>query len=313
MKSSQSLFPAMLAFAALLTHARAQLQVSIEFDRTMYVSGEQVIAVITVENQAGKDLVLGGPNNQSWLQMEVRNDHGKLMAPNGGGPKLDPLVVKNFDRVVRKIDMGAFYTIEQSGSYVVEPSVYFTPLSRWISPAKKGVFQVCSPKAAFWERTVALPKGHEHQGHYRRYKLFTNRTIMRMPTGNHDMELLYVQILDEDGGESLTIFPLNRILSYRDPQPTTDRDGQLHVLFMNDSDMYNHVVVDADGAVKDTRFYKPTDTSNPHLMQGSDGLVSVKGGRHFDPVTEEQKARERAKEVRSTADRPPGLPPLKRK
>lgn len=296
----------LLAGTALLGSARAQLLVNVSLERTNFVKHEPLIATVVVENKAGKDIVLGGPNKASWLNVDVRTSDGRIVAPDDESPFAESVVLKKDAVLSRKVNLMAYFPVEEPGFYQVSASVYFPDLQRWLASGRRPVFQVNSPRPAFWERTIGVQEGHAQAGRYRRYKLFTNKSNANTSTGGLELQLVYVQILDEETGMNLTTYPLGEILTYREPQPTTDKEGNLQLLFMSAPQMFTYVVIDCDGAIKERKLYR-SGADSPELMQSGDGYVSVRGGRMYDPVAEAERARAKAKETRSLSDRPPGL------
>jgi hypothetical protein len=288
---------------SLVASAKAQLGVTIRLDKSSFVSHEQVVAQISVENRAGKDIVLGGPSNTSWLQIDLRTSTGTIVGASNGEPKAETFVLKQGTTHTTKINLSKFYPIHEPGTYMVSCGVYFPELQRWLGSAGKSLIQVNSPKAAFWERTVGVPKSHPLYGRYRRYKLFTNKSNSITPTGNMELQLLYARIIDEETEENVATFPIGPILVYRDPQAATDSEGNLCVLYMAAPQVYQYLIMDVDGAIREQRVYKPTD-SMPTLMQAKDGYVTVRGGRVYDALTENLKEQEQEKSVKSLGDRP---------
>ena len=298
----------LLAFLTLLAaHAQAQLIVSVALARSNYIANEPLMAVVTIENRAGKDIVLGGPNKTSWLNVDVYTSDGRLLAPDGGSPSAEPTVIKDRAKITRSVNLMKFFPVENPGAYTVSASVYFPDLQRYIKAGRSPAFMINSPKTPFWERTVGLPKNHSQYGRYRRFKLFTSKSNFLLEGTAREVKLLYIQIIDEETGLNVSTYPLGEILTQRDPQPTTDKDGTLHVLYLCDPQTYCHTTIDCDGAVLDQKLFR-NGTSSPNLMESSDGYVTVRGGRLYDPITEADKARSDANDVRSLSDRPPGLP-----
>ena len=72
---------------------------------------------------------------------------------------------------------------------------------------------------------------------------------------------------------------------------------------MANPQLYQYVMLDVDGAVKEQAAYKSTDGS-PELMQTNTGEVRVRGGVIYDAIEEEIKAREPKNTVRGINERP---------
>ena len=286
------------------TVAQAQLGVSIALERTSFIKHEAIIAVVTVRNLAGKDVALGGPGEIGWLQINIERSDGTSVLPTAGGPKADTTMLKEGAAVTRRINVTNFFPLEEPGSYLLSCSAYFPGLQRWLNSENKMLFRVGSPRAAFWERTIGVPSGHPAAGHYRRYKLFTGKSSALTPAGSAEVQLLYLSISDEETEDNIVTFALGPILTYRDPQATTDRTGNLCVLYMSGPQMYQYVSLDVDGAVLEDKAYKPVGDAAPQLMQAKAGNVSVRGGALYDAIAEEDTRRTQQKQLRSLSDRP---------
>jgi hypothetical protein len=282
----------------------AQIGLSIELERTNFVAHEAVNAVITLRNQAGKDIALGGPAGQSWLQFNVQKADGGQVVATEGDPKVEPTMLKEGASLTRKINLARFYPLDEPGAYLVNCSMYFADLQKWLGSSNKALVRINSSRAPFYERTVGVPKSHAQAGRYRRYRLFTSKSSMKVATGQQqEVNLLYVSITDEETEENIATYPLGPILTYRDPQPITDRAGNLCVLYMATPQLYQYVTMDVDGAVKEQQTYK-TGGASPELMQTNTGEVRVRGGVIFDAINEEAKAKEEKSKIRGLNERP---------
>jgi hypothetical protein len=231
-----------------------------------------------------------------------------ILARNGEEPSASTHILKNGATITRKVDLQAFYPMEMGGQYVLGCSVYFPDLDKWIGATKKTSVVISRPRAPFWKQTFGGPEGSTIAGQYRRYSLFTTKSNFRNGPQVQEHNLIYVHIQNEKTDDTISIFPISPILNYYDPQPTVDRDANLHVLYMANPTMYSHVLIDPDGNIKDVKQYQSTENSKPSLMQTKTGSVNVRGGIAYDAIAAAQKARLRAAEEKSLSDRPPGLP-----
>ncbi len=295
----------LLIFLGCLQPLAAQLNITIDLERTNFVAHEAINAVVKIQNMAGKDIALGGPAGQSWLQFTVRNaETGAIVLATDGDPKVDPTMIKEGATLTKKIDLAHFYPLDIPSPYLVTCSVYFPDLQKWLGSPSKALVRVTSAKAPFYERTVGVPKTHSQAGRYRRYRLSTNKASIQIAPGqNQEVQLLYISIVDEETEQNIATYPLGPILTFRDPQPTTDRNGDLSVLYMANPQLYQYVKLDVDGAVKEQQTYKVAGGA-PELMQTNTGEVRVRGGIIYDAIDEENKARLPKNTVRGTNERP---------
>lgn len=296
---------ATLAFLFLIITPKlwAQLDVSVALARNTYVRDEPVVVEIKITNRAGKAVALGGPGGQSWLMLDLKRADGTTVHATNGEPKFDSTMIKSGETLIRTIRLGYYYSIDEAAAYLVSCSVYFPDLQRWL-PGSKALFNVNSPKAAFWERAVGLPPTHPQSNRYRRFRLFTNKSMTHGANGNAEQTLLYVRITDEETGDNVATFPLGPLLTYINPQPAADRNGDLNILYMCGPQLFQYIVLDADGKIKNERIYQSA-AETPTLMASADGTMSVRGGKIYDPNEEIKAKKTQQSAIKSLKDRPP--------
>ena len=78
---------------ALLSTASAQLEVSLELKRTMFIRGEPLEATVVIRNLAGKDVMLTDSDSDRWFGFEIMKGEGNLIAPLSGEYKNAPQVL----------------------------------------------------------------------------------------------------------------------------------------------------------------------------------------------------------------------------
>ncbi len=308
---------ATVLLASLTQQGHAQLLVSIDVPRDSYVQQEPTLVTVTVENRAGKDIVLGGPGGKSWLQMEIkeisaeRPEGNLLSGRNNQEPSPKTLVLKDGESTQRKVDLQAFYPM-QTGQFTVNCSVYFSDLDRWVGPERSKPVLITSPRKPFFEQTVGT-NGDTGSSSYRRYKLFSSPSTFQEGALKTPRNLIYMQLVDEQNDETIQIYPIGELMRFYPPQPTTDAGGNLHVLFQSTPRMFAHAMVDAKGQLKVFDTYETVEGSRPQLVRNNSGVVAVRGGRFYDPRVEVLAQQQRAKTERSLSDRPAGLPEEKEK
>lgn len=291
-----------LLFLLMTPNLWAQLDITVALVRNSYVRDEPVVVEIKVTNRAGKALALGGPGGQSWLMIDLKRGDGTVVHAVNGEPKFDSTMIKSGESLIRTVSLGNYYSIDEATAYLVSCSVYFPDLQRWL-PGNKALFNVNSPKVAFWERAVGLPATHPKSNRYRRFRLFTNKSMTRGVNGNLEQSLLYVRITDEETGDNVATFPLGPLLTYINPQPATDRDGNLNILYMCAPQLFQYVVLDADGKIKSERIYQAA-ADTPTLMATPDGSMSIRGGKIYDPQAEIKNKKAEQSAIKSLKDRP---------
>lgn len=275
---------------------RAQLDVTLQIERSNYVAWEPLFATVTVTNTSGNDFVLGGPNNAPWLNFLITGD-GNRPATALAPVEADALMCRRGQTLQRRFNLPRHYHLTQSGTYVVRASVYFPDLQRWIQsrPSRVSIAQAPRPK---WEQAFALPAGHRLAGKYRRYQVFNFHDV--------DRSYLYVRVIDESTGLFLATYRLSSIVPDQDVQPAVDRAMNLHLLCLGGPQTWAYHTVDVDGKLTHQEFLKQ-DKGLPKLITQPSGQVYVAGGTSYDPLKPATTAATATDKIRRLTDRPPGV------
>ena len=288
---------AFLLLAIAVPQVRAQLNVSVEVERTNFVAYEPLFVTVTVTNTSGNDVVLGGPNNNSWLNFLVVSENGRPVT-GIANPDADAIVCRNGQSLQRKFNLPRHFHLIDSGIYVVKASVYFPALQRWINshPVRFTINQAPRPK---WERSFALPAGHKMAGKYRKYQLFTFH--------DKDRSYLYVRLVDESTGMFLLTTRLSSIAPDRELQQTVDAQQNLHLLCLGSPRVWAYQSIDPDGKLLTQRFFSQ-GKGEPQLVTQTSGAVMVLGGTSYDPTEKPATPPGGGAVIHRLSERPAGIP-----
>ncbi len=272
----------------------AQYQTNVTLNKATYLTYEVVEATVTISNRSGSDIVMGGPNGQSWLAFEV-------IAPSGNAvPAMqaradDNVIFKSGATISQKVLISNSYTFSEYGTYAVTASIYHPPSQQYFgSNRARAVFTDAKP---FWEQSYGVPRDQPNAGQIRRYTLSTLRDTERT--------WLYVRVLEDKTNLKVNTFSLGTCILVADPQMTVDNANKLHVLFMAAPHIYAHVTVDTQGRLEKRRYYKEVETNRPKLVVQADQSIDVGGGEPYDPTAAAAGAGK--PKARSVGERPPGL------
>ncbi len=270
---------------------QAQYMTNITLNKPAYLTYEAVEATVTINNRSGADIVMGGPNGQSWLTFAV-------IAPNGNAvPSMqfqadDNMIFKSGTSISKKVLISNFYTFSEYGTYSVNASIYHPPSQQYYgSNRARALFTDAKP---FWEQSYGVPVDQPNAGQIRRYTISTLRDTERT--------WLYVRVLEDKTNLKLTTFSLGTCILVADPQITVDSNNKLHVLFMAVPHIYSHVIIDTQGKLEKRRYFKELETNRPKLVVQNDQTIDVQGGEPYDPTAVAAKPK-----ARSVGQRPPGL------
>lgn len=275
---------------------RAQLSVTATVERTNFVAYEPLQVTVTVTNTSGNNVVLGGPNNTSWMNFLVTGDNGRPITAIDS-PNADAIVCRAGQALQRRYNLPRYFHLVDSGTYVIKASAYFADLQRWVPsrPVRVTINQAGRPR---WEQTIALPPGHKMAGKYRRYQLINFHDT--------DRSYLYVRIIDESTGMFIATYRLSSLEPGREVQPAIDRNQNLHVLCLGSPMVWAHQALDPDGRILTQKFFRQGQ-GLPQLVTQASGEVMVMGGATYDPM-EKRAAPAGSEVIRRLSDRPAGVP-----
>lgn len=269
----------------------AQISVSLEPSKKLYVAYEPVTVTVSITNRAGRDIVLAS-RGTPWLSFNVTDSNGNLVSP-GGPTSFEPVMVPAGQMLSRKINVNSMYPMGQKGIYRVSASVYFPQLDRYFQ-SQPYTIQV-SDGRELWRQVVGVPEGREGEGTYRRY------TLLSFNTGSE--RLLYVRVQDDRTGAVFATFSLGQFIAIREPEWTIDGQNQLHILQMGAPRTFAHTVIDVDGQVVSRQVYYEAGGRRPQLAPTDTGEIVVAGG-----ISEEDATRNPlGPAIHMISERPEGL------
>jgi len=284
----------LLMFVALmwLPSALAQVQVTFEPAKKVFIAHEQIRGKITIQNLSGQDVVLDGNRGDGWLNFAVTHN-GRTIPRSPEGKKASPTLLKASEDYVVTASVSNAYPIFSEGTYRIKAQVYFPPLRRYFESQISTV--VVSDGQPFWTQVVGVPTGNPGAGSIRRHELlFFN--------GGQRKREVYYRLSDNDTGRVRRAYSLGSYLGVREAEKALDAQNRLHVLHMNAPQAYAYTVIDTSGKPEDQSFFFEDNGSRPQLMK-SGGQIVVQGG-----ITEEEKQAPFDNGFHKISERPPGMP-----
>ena len=100
--------------------AQAQLATSLKLAKREHLAGEPVIAVVTITNHAGKELVFRSDGRFQWLDFIVKTNNGNPVNSKGkvifGSMKIGA-----GQTMAREVDLSQHFQLSEPGNYSVWP------------------------------------------------------------------------------------------------------------------------------------------------------------------------------------------------
>jgi len=278
-----------LAIAAIGT-AHAQLITSLRLSKNQYVSGEPVIAQVSITNHSGQELLFRGDTRLQWIDFTVKNSNGNPVSVRNQ-MTYGTMKIGIGETMVRDFDLGRAYLISESGNYTVSAVIRNADYHIDGVATNKGFFTV-NPGRVYWAQKVGLLG---KPGQTREYRLLNFSAAQNSQ--------LYVQVKDDRTGQLIATYSLGEALLVRNPLVAVDRQQHMHVMYLGTPTMWVHCEIDTDGKMVNRQIHQRGDQGDPQLLTTKEGAVTVGNSVPYDPAAV---AAAKAK-TRKISDRPPFL------
>ena len=246
--------------------AHAQVEVSVTLNRHVYIEYEPIVATITINNFAGRDITLEDVGGKQWFNVEVFAAGGTQINPYDPDYKLSPLHIAAGETVKRQLDISPLFPIREMGPYRLRANLYFADADKFIGSTPVQ-FDLTDGKV-IWRQDVGVPGS----GELRQLSLLTHRLPDKM--------LLYARVRDEANNVVYTTQQLGRLLvSGREPEEMLDRQNRLHILQNAAPKTYLYTIIGLDGQRIDQKVYTENQGNHMVLARTPDGGVGLRGGQ----------------------------------
>ena len=266
----------LVLLAAAVSIARAQpngVTAELQLDQDQYLPEEDLQLKVRIVNRSGQPVVLGADNQ--WITFEIMGERDYVVSKLGDMPVKGPFTLLSGQAVTREFNPTPYFGFRRACRYSLGAII---KIAQW----KQEI--ACKPVAFTVSEGMPLPNlGNLSFGvppppgvtntvpEVRRYSLVKVTFIDQMK--------LYFRLTD-NGGRTLRVFPLARMVSFGDPEAQLDRANNLHVLFQTGARTFVYSVMDPNGSLLARQFHEYTQT-RPSLHLGDDGQIFVAGGRRL--------------------------------
>jgi hypothetical protein len=246
--------------------AHAQIDVYISVSRRSYILYEPLPAIVTITNNAGRDLTIEDAGGKQWLNMEITTLDGMLLTPYDPDYKLHALHIAAGQTLQRSIDLTPIFPIREMGTHRVRANIYLAEFDRYFY-SNYASFDLTDGKL-IWQKTVGVPGSEE----LREVSLLTHE----LP----DKLLLYARIRQLNGNTVYTTQSLGSfVTSGHEPLEMLDSHNNLHVLQEAKPGAFRYTIIGLDGQRLTQEAYSKTGIKPPVLAKLADGEVEVHGGQ----------------------------------
>ncbi|MBK8094569.1 MAG: hypothetical protein IPK32_22040 [Verrucomicrobiaceae bacterium] len=281
----------LLAFLLLASSAAAQYATNLTLQKNSFLVNEPVLAVVTITNRSGADVILGGTGARAWMQFTFEDAQGRVLAPVTIGSK-GAISLKAGGTTQHTVEIEGASATSSVGTYYARGAVFHPPSGQYYETNRARI-SVTDSKPMF-DEGFGVPKGFPSAGRARRYQAIIFRDI--------DSVTLYARLVDDRTKENLSTRLLGPIMHSIQPQMSVDAKNNFQLLFMASPGIFCHTTVKPDGKVARRSYYKDIEGSRPTMVLTRDGARIV-GGEYFDPA----KQTDPNKGIRKSSERPDGL------
>lgn len=276
------------AALVLAASAQAQLAASLRISKKQHLAGEPVMAVVTITNHAGRELVFRSDGRFQWLDFVVKTGNGTPVNAKGRAI-FGPMKISAGQTMAREVDLSQHFQLNEPGNFSVS-AVIHPPGETSEGASTNRAFFNQSPGRLYWSQKVGISGRSNHTREFR---------VLNF-SGDSKTQL-YAQIVDGMTGQFVRTFLLGDSLMLRKPLVTVDRQQRMHVMFLATPTMWVHCVINTDGKLVERQIHQRGPVGDPQLLTMGDGTVRVANSIPYDPKAA---AEQRAK-IRKASDRPP--------
>lgn len=246
------------------------------------------MAVVTITNHAGRELVFQSDGRFQWLDFVVKTGNGTPVNAKGRSI-FGPMKISAGQTLAREVDLTQHFQLSEPGNFSVS-AVIHPPGDTSDGASTNRVFFNQSPGRLYWSQKVGISGRSNHTREFR---------VLNF-SGDSKTQL-YAQIVDGMTGQFVRTFLLGDSLMLRKPLVTVDRQQRMHVMFLATPTMWVHCVINTDGKLVERQIHQRGPVGDPQLLTMGDGTVRVANSIPYDPKAA---AEQRAK-IRKASDRPP--------
>ena len=278
-----TLLAAALSLASLPAHA--QLAASLKIPKKNHLTGEPVIAVVTLTNHSGRDLTLQSDGRYQWLDFMIKRSDGSPVNVRKR-PLFGSMKIGAGQTMAREVNLSEHFLLHDPGNFTVTSVVKMPGQTLEGTSTNRAFFSQINSRP-YWTQKVGVRGGN-------------TREFRLIQFSGDSKTRLYTQVVDGKTGQSVRTFPLGEILQLRKPLVTIDRQQRMHAMFLATPTMWVHCVVDTDGRLVNRQIHRRPPQGDPKLLTLADGSVQVVNSIPYNPKVEA----ERRAATRNASERP---------
>ena len=250
--------------------AQAQLATSLRLSKSQYLSGEPIIATVSITNHAGRDIEFQSTAQRPWLDFVITNTRGDSVTPTGRSA-FGTMKIGAGQTLSRQVDLAALFQLGDPGNYSTSATIRM-PGPNGETITSNRILATVSPGRPYWTQKVGVGGS---SGLVREFRVLN--------FSGDEKSQLYAQVVDGRTGLPIRTFSLGEALLLRKPSVTVDKRQRMHVLFLATPSAWVHCLVDTDGKLVERTIHTPGSQGDPMLITAPDGTVGVSNSTIYDP------------------------------
>lgn len=270
---SQHLFKMLLLGSVLCgaVNSFAQVAMSLNLNRTVYMQYEPIYAAVTLRNDSGRTLAFGhDPKLQGFILFEIRDSKNNLVAqiPDTEFDTTGLLLrAGEIKRLV--IPISKYYNLDHTGSYRV-----FAYISHIQLPAeyqsKEVSFQIVNG-VKIWTQKVGIPdltgKGEEKAVE----RVYSIHSMTEGPDR-------FLYLIVEDNHKVYGVVRIGKRIGLEQFRAEVDMLSRIHLLMPVSPKVFQYLAFALDGSCIANQHWKITNTIPTLVRDPANGMVTLVGG-----------------------------------
>ena len=262
---------ALLLGLALRVHAQANgVSVHLSLAQDQFLPDEDVRVVVHVTNLSGQPLTLGQDDN--WVSFSIQGENNLPVEKFSNIPVAGAFTLQSAEVGKKPYNITPHFNFRHPGRYRLVATANLPQWNKQIS-SKPIFFMVMNglplPSVPEIQFGLPSPQGAPNTPpEVRRYSLQKVAYLSELK--------LYFRLTD-DAGKTLRVFPIDRMVSFSQPEAQIDRFSNFHVLNQSGAKAFTYCEINPFGQILVRQTFDYT-RSRPSLAKDVTGHILVTGG-----------------------------------
>ncbi len=255
----------------------AQVSMELEFNRSVYMKHEQVVARLKLRNFSGQPLVFGEDSRlQGELLFEFFSPDNRILPFAGAAPiPVTGMILNPGETKELIIPVSSYYPFLQTGSYRGHAYIRHRMLKNMFK--SNDVRVDIDSGVEIWRREAGIPDmlSDRKQGTIDS-KSYVLKSLL-------DGNKRYYYLLIEDNKNIYAIYRIGIDIGNFSYKADVDMLSRLHIILPRSSSILRYCVVNINGEVEIDKYLKVTDTIPGLVRDMTSGAIRVVGGADAVP------------------------------